>query len=88
MVGTTFRHNQIALSLATALRPSLKGGNRKLPSLKEIVLVWQDRRLIEIYRRADIGWTHLVFEADDVVKFESVNAAIPVSTIYEDTDVP
>ncbi|MGV3625495.1 MAG: Uma2 family endonuclease [Archangium sp.] len=152
MVGTTFRHNQIALSVAAALRPSLRGGTcrvfindvklrvesadaffypdvfvhcgtgasgttsvatsatlvievlsdstsaydrgekmlmyRKLPSLKEIVLVWQDRRLVEIYRRADIGWTYLTFEGDDVVKFESVNAELPVSTIYEDTDVP
>lgn len=60
---------------------------RKLPSLQEYVLVWQDRRVVEVFRRADIGWTHLVFENDDVVRLESVSASVPVSTIYEDTDV-
>lgn len=60
---------------------------RKLSSLQEYALVWQDKRIVELYRRADVGWTHFVFEADDIVKFESVNAAVPVSTIYEDTDV-
>lgn len=60
---------------------------RKLSSLKEYVLVWQDQRIVEVYRRADVGWTHLIFERDDVVKLESVNAELPVSTVYEDTDV-
>lgn len=150
MVGTTFRHNEIVLNLATALRAALKGRGcrvfasdvklrvatadayfypdvfvncggaagttttasdaplvievlsesteaydhgakmllyRKLPSLQEYVLVWQDRRVVEVFRRADIGWTHLVFENDDVVRLESVSASVPVSTIYEDTDV-
>jgi Uma2 family endonuclease len=60
---------------------------RKLPSLKEYVLVSQDKRQVEVYRRQDLGWLHLVFEREQVVKLESVGVKLPLRTIYEDTKV-
>jgi Uma2 family endonuclease len=62
---------------------------RKLSSLQEYVLVSQDLRRVELYRRGPgVGWTFLTFEGDDVVKLASVNLELGLSTIYEDTDVP
>lgn len=62
---------------------------RKLPSLQEYVLVSQNLRRVELYRRGpDVGWTFLTFERDEVVKLTSLNLELPLAAIYEDTDVP
>lgn len=62
---------------------------RKLPSLQEYVLVSQDLRRVELYRRGpDVGWTFLTFERDEVVKLASLNFELSLATIYEDTGVP
>lgn len=62
---------------------------RKLSSLQEYVLVSQDLRRVEVYRRGPgAGWTFLTFERDEVVRLASVNTELPLSAIYEDTDVP
>ena len=61
---------------------------RKLPSLQEYVLISQDLRRVELYRRGpDVGWTFLTYERDEVVKLTSVNLELSLATIYEDTDV-
>jgi len=62
---------------------------RKLPSLQEYVLISQNLRRVEVYRRGtDLGWTFLTFEGDQIVKLSSVTLDVPLSTVYEDTDVP
>jgi Uma2 family endonuclease len=61
---------------------------RKLPSLQEYVLVSQDKRQVELYRRGpDIGWTYLSFARDRVVKLESIGLKLPLNTIYAGTKV-
>ena len=61
---------------------------RKLPSLKEYVLVSQARRQVELYRRGpDVGWTYLSFEGDQTIKLESVGMKLPLATIYAGTKV-
>lgn len=61
---------------------------RKLPSLREYVLVSQDKRRVEIFRRGpDVGWLHVVFERDQAVRFESVGVKIPMRRIYEKIEV-
>lgn len=62
---------------------------RKLPSLREYVLVSQERRQVDLYRRGrDIGWTYLSFEGDQTIKLESVGLKLAMRTIYADTKVP
>jgi Uma2 family endonuclease len=62
---------------------------RKLLSLEEYVLVSQDLRRVELYRRGpDVGWTFLTFERDEVVTLTSLNLELPLPAIYDDADVP
>lgn len=59
---------------------------RKLPSLQEYVLVSQEQRQVELYRRGpDVGWTYLSFERDQVIKLESVGLKLPLRTLYAGT---
>lgn len=61
---------------------------RKLPGLKEYVLVSQAPRRVEIYRRGpDVGWTFLTLEGDDIARLESVGVELPLPLIYEGTGV-
>ena len=61
---------------------------RKLPSLQEYVLVSQEHRQVELYRRGpDVGWTYLSCEGDETIKLESVGLKLPLRTIYADTKV-
>lgn len=61
---------------------------RKVPTLKEYVLISQERRQVELYRRApQIGWTYLSFEGDETAKFESVGLKMSLSAVYASTSV-
>lgn len=61
---------------------------RRLRSLVEYVLISQDQRQVEIYRRqGDIGWFYLSFEADDDVMLSSLDITVPIPDIYAGTDV-
>jgi Uma2 family endonuclease len=56
---------------------------QKIPSLREVVLVAHDRQEIEVVRReADGSWSRHVARAGDVVRLESLEAALPVDEIY------
>jgi Uma2 family endonuclease len=65
---------------------------KKIPSLSEYVIVYQDRQQIELYRRVIDGWELLVLRGDDdEVVLESLPDGplnIPISTIYEGCDPP
>lgn len=61
---------------------------RRVSSVKEYVLVSQDRQQVEIYRReGDIGWLYLSFEAGETVGFSSFGMALPIGKLYAGTDV-
>lgn len=61
---------------------------RRLPSLKEYVLVNQDSQQVEIYRRVgDVGWVYLGFEAGETVELKSVGLSVPIAEWYEGTDL-
>ena len=57
---------------------------RKLESLKEYALVWQDEPHIEIFRRqADSIWQFSeAVGLNSSCRFESVDCTIPLSEIY------
>ncbi len=61
---------------------------RTLPSLQEYVLVSQDKQLVEIHRRqGDIGWIYIEYEPGDAVELASIGVELPISALYEGTDV-
>ena len=58
---------------------------RTLPSLREYVLIAQDRRHIEVYRRgADGALQHEVLAAGAPLWLESVGASLTQDAVYED----
>lgn len=61
---------------------------RQIDTLREYVLVAQDRVSVERYRRNGDVWTLTPFtSADDVLELESVGASLPLAEIYEGVDV-
>jgi Uma2 family endonuclease len=59
---------------------------RTIPSLSEYVLVSTDGRQIEQFQRDDRGqWNKLEFA--DLLQLASVDCAIAIDEIYEDTDI-
>ncbi|NJN60449.1 MAG: Uma2 family endonuclease [Coleofasciculaceae cyanobacterium RL_1_1] len=60
---------------------------RTIPSLMEYVLVSTDHQVIEVFQRNDRGvWQREI--AGDSVQLISVNTAITIAEIYDDTDIP
>ncbi len=57
---------------------------QRLDSLQEDVLVAQNERLIEIYRRQSDGWIYINYGADEVIELSSLNLYLGMDTIYED----
>lgn len=57
---------------------------QKLSSLKEYVLVAQDKMRIEIIRRAEDGWQLETYGDGDVVRFGSIGLEKRIEDIYED----
>jgi Uma2 family endonuclease len=57
---------------------------QRVPSLREYVLVLQDRMQVEVYRRQREGeWTREIFaQTEDHVHFTSVGFTMRVSDIY------
>lgn len=58
-----------------------------LTSLREYVLVAQDRRMIEVYARTEGAWTHQVYRAGQRVVLASLDLELDVDRIYADAGV-
>jgi Uma2 family endonuclease len=73
---------------ATDRREKL-GAYRSLPTLEDYVMVSQDEQRVEIYRRrGDIGWQVILLEPGDALDIPSLAFSLPLSALYEGTDVP
>ncbi|MGM0457441.1 MAG: Uma2 family endonuclease [Cyanobacteriota bacterium] len=60
---------------------------RTIPSLEEYVLVSSDRQQVEVFQKGDRGnWA--IVPTTDPIQLASVNGAIALADIYEDTDIP
>jgi Uma2 family endonuclease len=57
---------------------------QRLTSLKEYVLVTQDKVSIEVYRRLERGWELERFSENDTLRLEAVGFTIPVTDLYQD----
>lgn len=60
---------------------------RLLPSLQEYVLVSQDARRIEVFRREGKGWLHTALGTGDTLDLTSVGLQVPVDEVYAGTAV-
>ena len=61
---------------------------RKLPSLREYVLIDPQRLSVDLFRRDDNGrWVLYPAEAGHVVEFASVGLSLPIEALYEDVDL-
>lgn len=60
---------------------------RRCSSLVEYVLVSQHERLIEHYRRTDIGqWVLTVYRGDGEVELPTLGCTLPIDEVYLDAD--
>lgn len=61
---------------------------RRIPTLLEYAIVWQDEMLIEIHRRADAeNWTIERYnEPEETINFDSINLAAKLSDIYQNIE--
>jgi Uma2 family endonuclease len=58
---------------------------RRIPSLREYVLVAQDEARIEVYRRAEHGrWELLEARAGERIELASLGVALDVGAVYDD----
>ena len=53
-----------------------------LERLQEYVLVAQERREVQIYRRSASGWELEVYLTGDQVRLSSVGLELPIQSIY------
>lgn len=61
---------------------------RKLASLKDYVLVEQETRSIEVFRRiGDVGWEHITLDAADTLELPSLEFRLPLEEIYADVGI-
>jgi Uma2 family endonuclease len=61
-------------------------GYTSLPSLQEYILVSQDKRSIEVYRR-DANWKRDLFGPADTIPLASVSSTLTVDEIYHDIPI-
>jgi len=61
---------------------------RQLPSLREYVLVDQERQWAEIFRRGEEGWLHEIILPGETLPLRSLDLCLNIDDIYEAADVP
>ena len=56
---------------------------KALPTLRHIVLVYQEQMRAEHYRRTDEGWTlEVLTTPEDMLHFEAINFTIALERVY------
>lgn len=61
---------------------------RQLPSLREYVLIDQERQWTEVFRRCDNGWLQDIATPGEALVLQSIDLTLGLAEIYEDTDLP
>jgi Uma2 family endonuclease len=57
------------------------------PSIRQYAIVEQDSRRVDLYTRAEAGWTNEVVTGDAVLNLSSIAVVLSLDTIYEDTEL-
>lgn len=61
---------------------------QQIPELQEYLLIEQDRRHADLFRKNAEGfWVLHPYGESGVISLESLNVQVPMSTLYADTDV-
>jgi len=60
---------------------------RHLDSLREYVLIDQNRPWVEVYRRSRDGWTQEVYSAGETLQLASVELSLSLNELYADTGI-
>ena len=60
---------------------------QQLDSLREYVLVAQDRRCVEVWRREGEGWVHAAYEAGAEAPLPSIDYRLDVDELYDTAGV-
>jgi Uma2 family endonuclease len=60
---------------------------RAAESLEELVLVTEDERRAEVYRRAR-GWAMEVFQGEAALRLDSVGLEVGLDEVYDDVELP
>lgn len=61
---------------------------QSVPSVKHYFIIAQDELTVECFSRSGEGWLHSVVQGvDDVLPIPALGLELPLSDIYEDTDV-
>jgi Uma2 family endonuclease len=61
---------------------------RACPSMEEYMIISTRYQQVEIFYCAGEAWTHRQFTAGQEVTLISMDLTIPISDLYEDTDIP
>lgn len=61
---------------------------QQLDSLREYVLVAQDRRRVEVWLRSEDGWTHTTHDAGARASLRSITCEIDVDELYDLAGLP
>jgi Uma2 family endonuclease len=57
---------------------------KRIPSLREVMLLAHDEHRVDLWRRVGDHWTQLTFGPEDTVKLESLGASLLVEDLYFD----
>lgn len=57
---------------------------KRIPSLREVVLVAQDERRLELWRREGERWTVELARGDEVARASCVDCSLPLAEVYLD----
>ena len=60
---------------------------RKISQLKAYVLIAQNARLVDVYRRNGISWTLETYAADDVIQLDCPKTLLTLASVYDGTDL-
>ncbi len=62
---------------------------KEIESLREYVMIEQNRMYAEIYRRRDDGnlWDWIEFDAGEEIELASVDFKMPITEIYADVEL-
>lgn len=60
---------------------------RHIESLREYVLVDQERRWVEVYRRVESGWVADLYSPGDTITLETARLEVGMDEVYQDSAV-
>jgi len=82
----------LIIEVVSASTERLDRGRKKFdyfatPSVRQYAIVEQDERRVDLFTRAETGWTNEVITGDAVLTLSSIEVVLALDTVYEDTEL-